>query len=39
MAVKSLIANNYFSPTAQILMIHSGGLQGNRSLPAGTLLF
>ena len=39
MAVKSLIANNYFSPTAKILIIHSGGLQGNRSLPAGTLLF
>ena len=39
MAVKSLVANNYFSPTAKILMIHSGGLQGNRSLPAGTLLF
>ena len=39
MAVKSLLANNYFSPTAKILMIHSGGLQGNRSLPAGTLLF
>jgi 1-aminocyclopropane-1-carboxylate deaminase len=39
MAVKSLIANNYFLPTAQILIIHSGGLQGNRSLPAGTLLF
>ena len=39
MAVKSLVANNYFSPTAKILVIHSGGLQGNRSLPAGTLLF
>ena len=39
MAVKSLIANNYFSPTDKILMIHSGGLQGNRSLPVGTLLF
>ena len=39
MAVKSLLANNYFSPTAKILIIHSGGLQGNRSLPAGTLLF
>ena len=39
MAVKSLVANNYFSTTAKILMIHSGGLQGNRSLPAGTLLF
>ena len=39
MAVKSLVANNYFSPTAKILMIHSGGLQGKRSLPAGTFLF
>lgn len=39
MTVESLIANNYFSATAKILMIHSGGLQGNRSLPAGTLLF
>ena len=39
MAVKSLIDNDYFSPTAKILIIHSGGLQGNRSLPAGTLLF
>ena len=39
MAVKSLINANYFSPTAKILIIHSGGLQGNRSLPAGTLLF
>jgi len=39
MAVKSLINANYFSHTAKILIIHSGGLQGNRSLPAGTLLF
>ena len=39
MAVKSLINANYFSPTAKILIIHSGGLQGNRSLPAGTLVF
>ena len=39
MAVKKIIANSYFSPTAKILIIHSGGLQGNRSLPAGTLLF
>jgi 1-aminocyclopropane-1-carboxylate deaminase len=38
-AVKSLLDTNYFSPTAKILIIHSGGLQGNRSLPAGTLLF
>jgi len=39
MAVKSLMDTNYFSPAAKILIIHSGGLQGNRSLPAGTLLF
>lgn len=39
MAVKNLIDSNYFSPNAQILIIHSGGLQGNRSVPAGTLLF
>ena len=39
MAVKQLINTNYFSPTAKVLVIHSGGLQGNRSLTAGTLLF
>jgi len=39
MAVKSLIDSNYFSPSNKILIIHSGGLQGNRSIPAGTLLF
>lgn len=39
MAVKSLMNTNYFAPTATILIIHSGGLQGNRSLPTGTLLF
>jgi 1-aminocyclopropane-1-carboxylate deaminase/D-cysteine desulfhydrase-like pyridoxal-dependent ACC family enzyme len=30
---------NYFEKDASILVIHSGGLQGNRSLPAGTLKF
>lgn len=39
MAIKQLIETNYFSTTAKVLVIHSGGLQGNRSLPAGTLLF
>jgi 1-aminocyclopropane-1-carboxylate deaminase len=39
MAVHTLIQQKYFSPTDKILMIHSGGLQGNRSLPSGTLLF
>ena len=39
MAVKHLIESNYFSPTAKILVIHSGGLQGNRSLAKGELAF
>lgn len=38
-AVDSLIKENYFEKGRSILVIHSGGLQGNRSLPAGTLKF
>jgi 1-aminocyclopropane-1-carboxylate deaminase len=38
-AVDSLIKENYFEKGASILVIHSGGLQGNRSLPIGTLKF
>jgi 1-aminocyclopropane-1-carboxylate deaminase len=38
-AVKDLIAKQYFSTNDKLLVIHSGGLQGNRSLPAGTLEF
>jgi 1-aminocyclopropane-1-carboxylate deaminase len=38
-AVDELIKENYFEQGASILVIHSGGLQGNRSLPAGTLKF
>lgn len=38
-AVESLINENYFEKGSTVLVIHSGGLQGNRSLPAGTLLF
>ena len=37
--VEQLIKNNYFEKDASILVIHSGGLQGNRSLPEGTLKF
>jgi len=37
--VEQLIQENYFEKDASILVIHSGGLQGNRSLPAGTLKF
>jgi 1-aminocyclopropane-1-carboxylate deaminase len=38
-AVHQLIKENYFEKGAAILVLHSGGLQGNRSLPAGTLKF
>lgn len=34
-----LISSGYIPPTSRILVIHSGGLQGNRSLPEGTLTF
>ena len=39
MAVDSLLKENYFKAESKILVIHSGGLQGNRSLPLGTLLY
>lgn len=39
LAVDSLLKENYFKEGSKILVIHSGGLQGNRSLPLGTLLF
>ena len=38
-AVDSLLKDNYFKEGSKILVIHSGGLQGNRSLPTGTLLY
>jgi 1-aminocyclopropane-1-carboxylate deaminase len=38
-AVKDLITKNYFKKSDKLLIVHSGGLQGNRSLPAGTLEF
>ncbi len=38
-AVDQLIQQDYFAPGSQILLIHSGGLQGNLSLPKGTLIF
>ena len=39
MAVEILLKENYFKAGTKIIVIHSGGLQGNRSLPAGTLLY
>jgi 1-aminocyclopropane-1-carboxylate deaminase len=38
-AVNDLARKNYFLPGSKILLIHSGGLQGNRSLPNGSLIF
>lgn len=38
-AAHQLIRENYFPSGSSVLLIHSGGLQGNRSLPAGTLVF
>jgi 1-aminocyclopropane-1-carboxylate deaminase len=38
-AVNDLARKNYFPTGSKILLIHSGGLQGNRSLPNGSLIF
>ncbi len=38
-ALNDLIQKDYFPRGAQVLAIHSGGLQGNASLPKGTLIF
>jgi len=38
-AVNDLLQQDYFPPGSRILLIHSGGLQGNRSLEKGTLIY
>lgn len=38
-AVKDCIEKKYFPSNSRLLLIHSGGLQGNDSLPAHTLPF
>jgi 1-aminocyclopropane-1-carboxylate deaminase len=38
-AVEDLIRKQHFPYGSKILIIHSGGLQGNLSLPAGTLIY
>lgn len=38
-AISDLIGKNYFPAGSKLLVIHSGGLQGNISLPSGTLIF
>lgn len=38
-AINALVADNYFKAGSRLLMIHSGGLQGNRSLGQNVLAF
>lgn len=38
-AIADLASKNYFPPGSRLLLIHSGGLQGNSSLKKGTLIF
>ena len=38
-AIDQLLKQNYFNPGSKVLVIHSGGLQGNRSLENGVLHF
>jgi len=37
--VMDSIRNNYFEPGSKIICLHTGGLQGNKSLPLNTILF
>ena len=37
--IYDLLKTNYFPKGSKIIMIHTGGLQGNNSLPEGTLHF
>ncbi len=37
--VNDLLSNNFFPAGSKLLIIHSGGLQGNASLSNGTLIF
>jgi 1-aminocyclopropane-1-carboxylate deaminase len=39
MAIDQWVRSGYFPPASRLLCIHSGGLQGNRSLPNGSLPF
>lgn len=38
-AVNDLLQKGHFKPKCKIILIHSGGLQGNLSLPVGTFRF
>ncbi len=38
-ALNKLLKENFFKKDARILLVHSGGLQGNRSLQPGVLIY
>jgi 1-aminocyclopropane-1-carboxylate deaminase len=38
-AAQDLVSKSWFRPGSRLLLVHSGGLQGNRSLSPGTLTF
>jgi 1-aminocyclopropane-1-carboxylate deaminase len=38
-AFSKILERDFFPPGSKILLIHSGGLQGNNSLKNGTLIF
>jgi 1-aminocyclopropane-1-carboxylate deaminase len=38
-AFEHLLKENYFKNDTKILLVHSGGLQGNRSVKPGVLLY
>lgn len=38
-AINDLVEKDFFPPGSRLLLIHSGGLQGNASLRKGTLIF
>jgi len=39
LAIDKMVRNDYFAAGSSLLIIHTGGLQGNRSLPPGMLDF
>jgi 1-aminocyclopropane-1-carboxylate deaminase len=39
LAVQQLLEQSYFPPNSRLLLIHTGGLQGNDSLPPGVLCY
>ena len=38
-AFNEMVKQDFFPHGSKVLLIHTGGLQGNQSLPEGTLIF